>query len=257
MNWRERILGYAEAIKHIQVNYGYDEDRATRCVEIAISIGRNWPSSCPVDDGFFIVRYHGTKGKGFLSRQFTIEPPLSHQKVAAGLQTAYTPKRNIQSRPTRGELMPPRGRTKQVDAEPEVEETDEARDYTIYAEKDVTPTMQDFAEWIVAEVYDGNQKAFDAEDPVRIVSLAGTLRMEFQRSELNKTRRAERQAARASAATETDEAEEDEAPATPARSTRGKATATKGATKAPAGKATTAKPTGRRGRQPASAEAPY
>jgi hypothetical protein len=256
VSWKDVLLNRVQAIEHIEITYGYDRDRATRCVDIAIQIGKNWPNSCPVDDGFFIVRFVGLTSKGFRTKQFTIEPPLSHQKVAAGRQAAYTPTRKLVSTPSRprGEIMPPRGRTAQVDAEPaEAEETE--RDYTIYATKDVTATMEDFAEWIVQEVYEGDQKAFDKEDPVRIVSLAGTLRMEFQRSDLNKTRRAERQAARA--AGNGAEADEDEAaPITPAKRTAAKprpGAAKPGRT----AKAGATKPAARRGRAPAAAEAPY
>jgi hypothetical protein len=141
----------------------------------------------------------------------------------------------------------PRTRTAPA-PEPEVTE-DEVRDYSTYAEKPITATMTDFADWIVEEVFGGDQKAFDNAEPTRLVSLAGTLRMEFQRSELNKTRRAERQAARV-AGNDAEEGEEETAPAP--RATRGRAAA------APAAATATPTPPRRRGRPAAAtAAAPY
>jgi hypothetical protein len=150
-----------------------------------------------------------------------------------------------------------------------VEETNEdgTRDYTVYADKPVTAAMADFHEWLNAEV--GDLAEMDTE---RIVSLAGTLRMDFQRSEFNIERRAQRQAereearqaaadAKAAAKAEKEAAaaaepvEEESEEGAPAKATAGrKAPATKGATGAPAGK-----PTAQRGRKPAAAatDAPY
>jgi hypothetical protein len=151
--------------------------------------------------------------------------------------------------------MPKRGAAV---AEPEVDETEDGvKDYTIYAEKDPTPTMQDFADWLIEEV--GLEfKSSQHEDEFRTgVRLGGTLRMEFQRSDFNKERKAERRAARAeeNGADEVDETEE--APAKPARGRQAakagaaKAGPTKGAAKAAA--TTPAAP--RRGRRATAAAA--
>jgi hypothetical protein len=80
------------------------------------------------------------------------------------------------------------------DDEDEEDGEEEAVDYTSYASKDITPTMQDFHDWLSQEVGDLSEM-----DTVRIVALAGTLRMEFQRSEFNKSQRAARQAEAAKA----------------------------------------------------------
>jgi hypothetical protein len=72
------------------------------------------------------------------------------------------------------------------EAEDEPAEEDE-RDYRIYAEKPITATMEDFAEWLEQEV-----APLDSMDPIRLVALAGTLRMEFQKSQFCKDRREER-----------------------------------------------------------------
>jgi hypothetical protein len=151
--------------------------------------------------------------------------------------------------------MPRRGAVAEPEAVTETE--DGPVDYTIYAEKDITPTMADFADWIVQEVYAGDEKAFNAEDPYRIVALAGTLRMEFQRSDLNQERREERRLAReearsasksAKAKSETSDETETEI-AKPAR--RGRPAVAKPAAGKPATRSAAkpaSKPAARRGR---------
>jgi hypothetical protein len=159
-----------------------------------------------------------------------------------------------------------------------VTEEDTERDFTVYASKDATGTMQAFADWLI-EVCELEFPNGKAEDQFRFgVQLGGTLRMEFQasdywhedernpRSPAGQKARAAANGAKAKAAkakaaeAEADEDEdedEDEAPAKPAR--RGRAAAGK----APAGKASTAKAPARRGRGRAAAssgegtEAPY
>jgi hypothetical protein len=115
----------------------------------------------------------------------------SAEKVASRAASPYTSALKKSER-SKEEHMPRAPRA----AAPEPEVEDEALDYTVYADKTITPTMSDFADWIVEEVYAGDEAAFRKADSERIVALAGTLRMEFQKSELNKTRREERRAAR-------------------------------------------------------------
>jgi hypothetical protein len=85
------------------------------------------------------------------------------------------------------------------DEEEDDEEEDEAGeqpDYTPYASKPITVTMQDFAEWMNFAIFEPVGSSIEevgAEDPVRLIAIAGTARMEFQRSDFNKSRRAERQ----------------------------------------------------------------
>jgi hypothetical protein len=137
----------------------------------------------------------------------------------------------------------------------EVEEADEARDYTVYADKAITASMQDFHDWLNEEVGDLSEM-----DTVRIVALAGTLRMEFQKSDFNQERRSERKAAREAAAAaepETEAEADPEESETPAKPTRKAATPKATADKASATKT----PASRRGaaRKPAAAgaAAPY
>jgi hypothetical protein len=77
----------------------------------------------------------------------------------------------------------------------ETQEAEEPKDYTVYASKAITSTMEDFAEWLSIEVC-----PLEELEPDRIVSLAGTLRMEFQKSQFCRDRREERKAASAKAA---------------------------------------------------------
>lgn len=145
----------------------------------------------------------------------------------------------------KGTTMPPKraARTKPAPA-PEPEPAEEAKDYTVYATKQITPIMLGFAEWLRQEVGD-----IDEMDADRIVSLAGTLRMEYQKSEFCQEVRDRLKAERAAGTTREEAEEEEEAPARPARR------AAKSAAKAPAGKPA---PTARkRGRPAAAAEAPY
>jgi hypothetical protein len=162
------------------------------------------------------------------------------------------------------------------------EETE--RDFTLYAEKDATGTMQAFADWLI-EVCDLEFPNGKAEDQFRFgVQLGGTLRMDFQASDYwrtdernprspagKKARAAANGAAtrgRGKAKDDEDEnGDEDEKPAKPARATRqsgatGKTSAGK-ATTTRRGRGSAAKPateSTRRGRgRPAAAgkEAPY
>lgn len=90
------------------------------------------------------------------------------------------------------------------DEEEDEEDEDEesASDYSFYASKAITPTMQDFAEWMDQEIFvpvGSSIKEVGKTDPVRLIAIAGTARMEFQKSDLNKERRAQRQAEAAAA----------------------------------------------------------
>jgi hypothetical protein len=135
------------------------------------------------------------------------------------------------------------------DEEEQDEEDDpdaDAPDYTPYATKAITPTMSDFHEWLNDEV--GDLSEMDTE---RIVALAGTLRMEFQRSQFCKDRRAERQAQRAKPAPAKSTAKTKAAPAksAPAKSTA-KAAPAKSAPAKPAARQTAASSKARPGTAP-------
>jgi hypothetical protein len=151
--------------------------------------------------------------------------------------------------------MPRNTRTK------EPEET--GRDYTKYAEKEITPTMEAFGDWLI-DVVGLDFPNAKAETQFRQgVALGGTLRMEFQRSpewaedERNSrangkpksTAKAAKEKAparrgRAKSAADEDEDTEDEAPAKPAaRTGRGRGRpAASGAPKSGRGRGRAAKP---------------
>jgi hypothetical protein len=110
-------------------------------------------------------------------------------------------------------------------AAPATEAVDEAgeKDYTTYAGKLPTATMTDFADWLIQEGAVGEFASKAAEAAFRDgVRLGGTLRMEFQKSEFNQERRAERQAARAQDNGASEVTDPPAAPA-PAKTPRGRA----------------------------------
>jgi hypothetical protein len=58
------------------------------------------------------------------------------------------------------------------------------KDFTVYADKQITPTMEAFADFLIDEVYDGELPDEMDEDTFRRgVALGGSIRMDFQRSD--------------------------------------------------------------------------
>lgn len=162
--------------------------------------------------------------------------------------------------------MAPRGRAAAVQAEPEhMTEEETEKDYTAYADKEATPTMADFTEWLEEEVYGGVYSEVPAERDAFLdgVRLGGTLRMEYQRSDFCRDRREQRRAERATATAETETetegetGEEAKKPAKPARGPRtaAKPVAAKAASKPAASAPARSRP--RRGAAAATAEAPF
>src|SRR5438477_979183 len=79
-------------------------------------------------------------------------------------------------------------RNRQSEPEPEVEETRASRngekDFTSYADKEVTPTMEAFADFLIQHVYEDELPVdMDEESFRKGVSLGGSVRMDFQRSD--------------------------------------------------------------------------
>lgn len=127
------------------------------------------------------------------------------------------------------------------------------KDYTVYAEKQATVLMKEFGDWLVDEVYSGDNpfgtaKELDAfYDGVR---LGGTLRMEYQASDFCKTQREARKAERAASNGDAgDEPTETEKPK------RGRGAGKAAGAKAGTAKAGTAKGTGRGRGRPRKTEA--
>lgn len=167
-----------------------------------------------------------------------------------------------------------RGRASTKAAEPDEVEDDEedegtpaAKDYTQYATKNLTPTMQDFAAWVIDNVFEGDEEAYSEADPDRLIALGPTLYHDFQRSDFNKEQKEARRQERASASDDEEDEEEEQpkrgrgavkAPATKAAAT--KAPATKAPAKAAATKAPPPKgsaPARRGSASRAKAGAPY
>jgi hypothetical protein len=218
--------------------YGTPRPAAGRIVEIARQHGAK---AEPVADGYVMVMYDKNAG-------YTIGRPGEHDAqqeifsatLARTPASRYTEVKNVRHTQIKEHTMPGKS------AAPAVEETEEGpKDYTVYATKEATPTMVDFAQWLIDEVGLTFQTAAAEAAFRKGVHLGGTLRMEFQRSDFNREQRAARAAERAAG----NGSEEDETPATPkttGRRTRGaKPTATE----------TPAKTTGRRGRPRGSAAA--
>lgn len=262
------MLSEDQARRTLIESYQIPSHQARRVIQIA---RENQVKVAPWEKGAVTVRLVGRNS-------FTVEngAPEVTKVVASKVEEHYTRplKQGRSAQPgaapigstTKGRAMPKRGAAAAAEVEPEETETVEeagARDYTVYADKPISATMQDFHDWLMEEVGDLSEM-----EPARIVALAGTLRMEFQKSEFNQERREERRAAReAAVAAEPEEAEEEK----PAKPVRGAAKAT--AAEKAAAKPATARRTGaaagrpaaratdraaRRGAKPAAAaEAPY
>jgi hypothetical protein len=57
-------------------------------------------------------------------------------------------------------------------------------EFTAYATKAISPTMEAFADWILEEVFEGQlPEGLDSDHFRRSVALGGSLRMQFQKSE--------------------------------------------------------------------------
>jgi hypothetical protein len=206
-----------ECIRFIERNYGLPRSQAIRITEIAQMHGLK---NQPCDTGYFTVRL-SRQHAGYLiltDREYS----KSASEVAQAMPSRYSSARAttmMQSRRTtmaRGQraaaATKPAARTRRA-AVPEPEEAEAEKDYTAYADKEPTATMADFADWLIAEVFEDDLGELDEDSFREGVRLGGTLRMEFQASDFNKERRAERQAARTEPA---------EAPAKPARRGRAK-----------------------------------
>src|ERR1700751_631121 len=75
-------------------------------------------------------------------------------------------------------------RRRQPEPEPEPVESNGSKDYTVYADKPITPTMEAFADFLIDDVYEGDlPKGFDEDSFRKGVALGGSTRMDFQRSE--------------------------------------------------------------------------
>jgi hypothetical protein len=146
----------------------------------------------------------------------------------------------------------PRGRAASAPANTPTAEDNGARDLSVYLTKDLTPTMVDYVEWL-ADTF-GKLEKLDAD---RLAFISVTVYPEFQKSDFNRDRKAQRREARAAAPAPADETP---APATtgrrgPGRPPKGTTGGTTGRRGAPA--PATAARRGRGRPAAAGAEAPY
>jgi len=87
-------------------------------------------------------------------------------------------------------------RTRRAAPEPEPEPEESGKDFTAYADKEPTATMSDFADWLIAEVYEDDLGDIDEDSFREAARLGPTLYHYFQASDFNKQRKAERAAER-------------------------------------------------------------
>jgi hypothetical protein len=272
-------LRRAEARRTI-IKLGVPETLADHELEIARTYGED--AALKQDGSYLTIRY-ADRGRAMGFHVVDWSRVKISRNVAPGVALTTRPGYSRARKPERHQTiqnkkeaaMPRRAQV--AEPEPEVEEAGEL-DYSVYAGKDATPTMEHFGIWIIDEVFGGEFPGKQNEEDAFLdgVRLGGTLRMEFQRSEYWKETReqlkADREAERAEARStrsakngkaEPEEEDEEEAPAAPARRTRGKApaaaaparTATRGRSAAAKSDAKPAAPA-RRGRGK-TAEAPF
>ena len=258
-----------QAIDILYRDYRIASETAARLYELAVQDGESWHGK-PYGNGYVLITSVGNTGGSYVTIEdaelaLTNIPGRVAQPMPVGYTSQSGSKSGLNNRRGKGAVMATRrSKAAATVAEPEeVEEveaeeaeSDETKDYTGYADKTPTATMQDFHDWLVEEVYDGELPFEDTEEAfLKGVHLGGTLRMEFQRSDFNRERRAARKAAKPAAAEAEDPEETEEAEEKPAvrKTTRTKAAAS---TTRPAGKPAAAR---RRGGKPAAAaaEAPY
>jgi hypothetical protein len=181
------------------------------------------------------------------------------ERVAPASPVSYTrgnakPPNQARKSDRKAMTMPPRGRRASAPpVEPEedaVEETEAGGEFDHHLTKNLSPTMQDYAEWFHGTVTDIEK--LGKTDPDRLLALGSTLYPHFQKSDMNQERREARKAERASAVAD-EEPEEEPAPK-PAK--RGRTAAPAAAAK-PAAAKPAAPARAKRGRPAAAAEAPY
>jgi hypothetical protein len=234
-----------QALQRLTLDCHFPEAKARRLLNIAWEFGQK-AEPCP--GGYVHIWYHGIDDTD--QHVFSVIEHIGRKAGKALAQSArkqYTERNS--SKLTLGETMPPRRRPAQTkQPEPEVEETGNGSTSKLdrldkYLTGNITPTLTDYVEWFGANVTDP-----DKLDSERLIALAVTFYGEFQASDFNKDRKAERKAARETRAASNGDNDADE-PAEAAAPARGRG---RGARSQPAA----AKPaaTGRRpGRKPAAA----
>jgi hypothetical protein len=218
-----------EMSSYLTHNYGIPKAQAEAIVRIAAIHGAKAEAHSrgyltvrltPSGSKFVLQDRYDGRGYGKPARAIASTARVGYDRTLPGKPRNRTLHGGNRNMPRRAQVAEP---------EPVAEEP---KSYTQYADKAPTVTMEDFAEWLVDEVFGGKYPG-DFDSFMDGVRLGGTLRMEFQQSAFNKTRRADRQAERATGNGDA----EPEAPAAKAPTRRGRAAAPAAkATPAPAGK---------------------
>jgi hypothetical protein len=216
-----------QALQRLTLDCHFPEATARRLLNIAWEFGQK-AEPCP--GGYVHIWYHGKDDTD--QHVFSVVEHIG-KALAQSAQRQYS-ERN-RSKLTQGETMPPRKRPAAKPApEPVVEETGNGATSKLdrldkYLTGNITPTLTDYVEWFGANVADP-----DKLDSERLIALAVTFYGEFQASDFNKDRKAERKEARETRAASNGDAEADEpAEAAPARR-RGARSAAKSAAAKPA-----------------------
>jgi len=210
------------ALKVLQERFGFTEARARRILNIAWEHGLNAEAFDTPDRGRGLLRIYmreemRDRGQNAL---FTFEVhsgKSTSERVVKRTETEYTQdvpskfssgKARITKRKA-GMAMPPKRRTTTKAAEPEAEVPEENGevDFQKYLDKNPSPTMLDYVEWMEANV--GNLDEIPSD---RLIMLGIQLYSHFQKSDFNVERREARRAER-EAASEPEEPEEPEKPA--------------------------------------------
>jgi hypothetical protein len=214
------------------------DERARRILNIAWEFG-NKAEPCP--GGYVHVFYHGQAGKRMPSINEPLWSVVEHlgpvtrkwgNEVAISHGMAYTEGKRSITTHRKGKTMPPRRTQRNAPPPPPEPEangsTSKLDQVQKYLTKNITPTLQDYAEWFEQNVADPTTLDVD-----RLIALAVTFYGEFQASDFNRDQKAARKAERERA---TADGQDEPEPATATRARRGTRTAAAPAPAKPAGR---------------------
>jgi hypothetical protein len=194
------IANVVEVRECLMDQYGITSRQADEIIRFTVQDTVNKSKEWKVENGFITLRYHG------LSR-FSLEDNTDVKKVVNRRSLGYSSTRTHKTPSARkGMDMPPRRGTPAPPPEPEA---NGEVDYSTYLTKDLSATMADYATWFDENVAD--VAALGKSDPDRLLALGSSLYPQFQKSDFNIARRAERRAARSA------ETPPEPEPAAPAR----------------------------------------
>jgi len=222
------MLRGEDALLRLTRDCRFPKAKARQLLNIAWEFGQK-AESCP--GGYVHIWYHGKDDNQ--EHVFSVVEHIGKsqpERVAAGKDKRYTQSRNetpsrktgmAEPKQAKGKTMPPkRTSTRQATPEPEAPANGEVN-LQKYVTKDFSPTMADYITWM-----DEALPGWDKLEVDRILVLGVQAYSDFQKSDFNIQRRAERRAEReqgaadpepAAPATRTRRASAKPAPATTAR----------------------------------------